>query len=94
MPLGSKRLQFNQPENPAYQPVRNESANINGRDYSGHAIDRMQDRGIMPSVVQNTIDTGVATPSRKGTAVYYDSVNNVSVVVNAQGKVVTVKYGK
>jgi RHS repeat-associated protein len=94
LPLGSKRLQMNQPKNPAYQPVRNEPTTISGRNYSGHAIDRMQDRGIMPSVVQNTIDTGAASSSRLGTTVYYDQINNVSVVVNAEGKVVTVKYGQ
>lgn len=94
LPLGSKRLQFNQPKNPSYQPVRNESTTIGNTDYSGHALDRMQDRGIMPSVVQNTINTGAATPSRLGTTVYYDAGNNVSVVTNAKGKVVTVKYGK
>jgi hypothetical protein len=94
LPLGSKRLQFNQPESPWYQPIRNDPTTIGETDYSGHAIDRMQDRGVMPSVVQNTIDTGVATPSRMGTTVYYDPVNNVSVVTNAQGKVVTVKYGR
>jgi hypothetical protein len=94
LPLGSKRLQFNQPESPWYQPIRNDPTTIGETDYSGHAIDRMQDRGVMPSVVQNTIDTGVATPSRMGSTVYYDSVNNVSVVTNANGKVVTVKYGR
>ncbi len=93
LPLGSKRLQFNQPEPPSYQPIRNDPTTIADTNYSGHAIDRMQDRGIMPSVVQNTIDTGTSTPSRLGTTVYYDSVNNVSVVVNSEGKVVTVKYG-
>lgn len=94
LPLGSKRLQLNQPESPWYQPIRNDPTTIGEIDYSGHAIDRMQDRGVMPSVVQNTIDTGVATSSRMGTTVYYDPVNNVSVVTNAQGKVVTVKYGR
>jgi filamentous hemagglutinin len=94
LPTGSKRLQFNQPESPRHQPIRNDSMTIGETDYSGHAIDRMQDRGVMPSVVQNTIDTGVATQSRLGTTVYYDPVNNVSVVTNAQGKVVTVKYGR
>jgi hypothetical protein len=94
LPLGSKRLQFNQPENPSYQPIRNDPTTIGKTEYSGHAIDRMQDRGIMPTVVQNTIDTGVATPSRLGTTVYYDPVNNVSVVRNAEGRVVTVKYGR
>jgi hypothetical protein len=94
LPIGSRRLQLNQPEPPSYQPIRNNPTNIDGLDYSGHAIDRMQDRGLMPSVVENTIRTGVPTPSRLGATVYYDSVNNVSVVVNAQGKVVTLRYGR
>lgn len=94
LPMGSKVNQMNQPKNPSYQPVRNNPATVDGTDYAGHALDRMQDRGITPSVVQNTINVGVPTASRGGTTVYYDSVNNVSVVVNAAGKVVTVKYGK
>lgn len=92
--IGSKRLQFNQPKSPEYQPVRNEPATIYGREYSGHALDRMQDRGVMPSVVQNTVENGFATPSRGSTTVHYDSVNNVTVVTNSKGKVVTVKYGR
>ncbi|WP_246257803.1 DUF4258 domain-containing protein [Pararobbsia alpina] len=92
VPMGSKSNQFNQPKNPSYQPVRNEAANVDGTDFSGHALDRMQDRGLTPSVIQNAIDNGVATPSRGGTAIHYDSVNNVSVVTNSVGRVVTVKY--
>ena len=91
-PLGSTRLQFNQPDNPSYQPIRNSEVRIDGLDYSGHALDRMQDRGVMPSVVKNTISEGDGTASRFGTTVYSDPVNNVSAVVNAQGKVVTVRY--
>ncbi len=94
LPLGSKQNQMNQPKNPSYQPVRNEVGTISNREYSGHALDRMQDRGIMPSVVENTIKTGNVTPSRGNTTVYYDATNNVSVVTNSSGKVVTVKYGK
>lgn len=94
LPLGSKQNQMNQPKNPVYQPVRNEAATISNREYSAHALDRMQDRGIMPSVVENTIKTGTATPSRGNTTSYYDTTNNVSVVTNSSGKVVTVKYGK
>ena len=93
-PMGSKRNQFNQPKNPSYQPIRNQSTNVNGLDYSGHALDRMQDRGLTPSVILNTIENGNSTPSRGRTTLYYDSINNVSVVINSQGKVVTVKYGK
>jgi len=87
-------LQFNQPKNPYYQPVRNTSTEIGGISYSGHALDRMQDRGLMPSVIKNTINNGVISDGRLGTKLYYDKINNVSVVRNSQGKVVTVKYGK
>jgi filamentous hemagglutinin len=94
LPMGSKSNQFNQPKNPAYQPTRNTPGAVDGTDYAGHAFDRMQDRGLTPSVIQNTIENGVPTPSRGGTTVFYDSVNNVSVVTNSEGKVITVKYGK
>lgn len=94
VPRGSKANQFNQPKNPAYQPTRNTPTSIDGADYAGHALDRMQDRGLTPSVIQNTVDNGVATPSRGGTTVFYDGTNNVSVVTNSEGKVITVKYGK
>ena len=92
--VGSKHNQMNQPKNPQYQPVRNKGTNINGREYSGHALDRMQDRGIMPSVIENTIQNGVSAPSRNGTTTYYDSINNVKVVLNDSGKVITVTYGR
>ncbi|WP_260466945.1 hemagglutinin repeat-containing protein [Enterobacter cloacae] len=58
LPMGSKRNPMNQPSNPSYQPVRNQPATISNREYSGHALDRMQDRGVTPSVVENTIKNG------------------------------------
>ncbi|WP_298837968.1 DUF4258 domain-containing protein, partial [uncultured Salinicola sp.] len=94
LPLGSKRLQLNQPKNPEYQPVRNTPTSIAGREYSGHALDRMQDRGIMPSVIENTIRNGQSYPSRGGTTVFYSPKNNISVVVNSKGDVVTTRYGR
>lgn len=94
LPLGSRRLQFNQPKSPEYQRVRNEPAVVGDRSYSGHALDRMQDRGVMPSVVEHAIQNGVATPSRGGTTIFFDSSNNISVVVSKSGLAVTVKYGK
>lgn len=66
---------------------------VNGRAYSAHAFDQMQGRGIMPSVIDDTIATGVPAASRGATTVYYGAGNNISVVVNAEGKVVTVSYG-
>ena len=77
-----------------YQPVRNMPTNIGGRDYSRHALDRMQDRGIPPSVVENTIKNGKKSPSRDGTFSHYDSTNNVTVITNNSGGVVMVRYGK
>ena len=49
---GSKRAPL---DYTSYQKIRNESAVINGRKYTGHALDRMQDRGFMPSVIENAI---------------------------------------
>jgi len=93
LPMGSKRNPMNQPSNPSYQPVRNQPGTISNREYSGHALDRMQDRGITPSVVENTIKNGKSTPSRGGTTVHFDPESKVSVVTNESGRVVTVKYG-
>lgn len=93
LPMGSKRNPMNQPSNPSYQPVRNQPSTISNREYSGHALDRMQDRGITPSVVENTIKNGRSTPSRGGTTVHYDPESKVSIVTNESGRVVTVKYG-
>lgn len=93
IPMGSRYNQMNQPKNPSYQPVRNQPATISNREYSGHALDRMQDRGITPSVIENVIKNGKSTPSRNGTTVHFDPKNKVSVVTNSSGRVVTVKYG-
>lgn len=72
----------------------NVATTINGTDYSAHAIDRMQGRGIPPSVVQNTIENGVVYPTGAGTMGYYDLVNNVRVITNSNtGRVVTVIPG-
>lgn len=94
LPLGSKSLQLNQPKNPPYQPVRNKPTNISGREYSGHALDRMQDRGILPSVIEDTIRNGKSYHSRGGTTVFHSPENNISVVVNGRGDVVTTRYGR
>lgn len=80
--------------NPSYQPGVNDPANINGIDYSGHALDQMQNRGFVPSVIENTINNGEQFDTRPGTTGYYDSVNNVRVIVNSNtGNVITVIPG-
>ena len=70
----------------------NKPETIDGRDYSGHAVDRMQGRGQTPSVVENTIKTGQASPGTSpGTTKYVDPVNGTTAVVETEtGRVITV----
>ena len=77
--------------NAAIQPLRNQATTISGRQFTGHALDQMQNRGFMPSVVENTIRQGTSFPTRAGTTGFYDAVNNVRVITDsASGRVVTV----
>jgi filamentous hemagglutinin len=52
--------------------------------------------GIVPSVVQNAIETGTPVPGKSpGTVAYYDSANNITVVTSSSsGKVIPVSFGK
>lgn len=93
-PMGSRYNQMNQPKNPEYQPVRNKETTVGSRTYSGHALDRMQDRGILPSVIENTIKVSSPIEGRAGTKIYKDPKNQVKVVTNQDGKVITVTYEK
>ena len=74
----------------------NPPRNIGGRDYTGHALDQMQRRGLKPSVIENTIQSGQKiTGKTPGTTAYYDSVNNVTVITDtASGRVVTAAAGR
>jgi hypothetical protein len=87
-PTGSKG-------NPLRTNTLNSSGVVDGREYSGHAFDRMQQQGIMPSVVENAT-RGPAIPGKvPGTTAYYDSANNITVITDtATGRVVTADYGK
>ncbi len=76
------------------KPGTNSPARIAGTDYSGHALDQMQGRGMVPSVVNNAINNGVPFATRAETTGYYDVANNVRVIVNSSnGNVVTVIPG-
>jgi hypothetical protein len=80
--------------NAAIQPLRNQATTISGRQFTGHALDQMQNRGFMPSVVENTISQGTTFSTRAGTTGFYDAVNNVRVITDsASGRVVTVIPG-
>jgi hypothetical protein len=74
----------------------NDPGTINGRDYTGHSLDRSQGRGIPPSVVEETISSGQVSPGKEpGSTAYYSTSNNVTVIVDsASGRVTTVRKGK
>ena len=89
-PVGNKRNEL------LVEPGTNSPTNIEGREFSGHALDRTQGRGIPPTVFENTIRAGVRSPgNRPGTSTFYDRTNNVTVVVNDNtGRVITVRQGR
>jgi len=75
-------------------PGSNLPSIVNGRPYSGHALDEMQSDGIVPTVVESAVNHGEARPGRT-TVVYYDRENNISVVVSrASETVITVTRGE
>ncbi|MBS3668075.1 DUF4258 domain-containing protein [Vreelandella boliviensis] len=93
-PVGrsGQRNRFPNPDNPR---PRNAPEVINGREFNGHAIDRMQERGFTPSVVENAIENGVRSAGNKpGSLLFTDAANSLKVVVNSQtGRVITVIPG-
>lgn len=60
----------------------NSPANINGRRYSGHALDRLQGRGLSPSVVENAVRPEHLVGTNGGVHIYWDSGNRVMVVLD------------
>ena len=74
----------------------NAPGEVGGRQYSGHAFDQMQGRGVPPSAVENTVRTGRASPDPiPGRSRHYDSVNDLTVVTDSQsGRVITVMTGE
>jgi hypothetical protein len=89
--LGHKGFEI---KNAKYQKVRNNPATIRSHSYSGHSLDQMQNRGFTPSVVEETIQSGIGVPNKvTGRTQFYDPVNNISVVTE-NGEVITVVYGR
>ncbi|WP_394828244.1 toxin TcdB middle/N-terminal domain-containing protein [Pendulispora albinea] len=92
-PTGAKGQNMNVPA-PAGQKAANSPTTIGGREFSAHALDRMQGQGITPSAVESAISYGGSPGKMPGTTASYDPVNNISVITNtASGRVVTVDYG-
>lgn len=62
------------------------------RDYSGHSFDKLQREGITPRSVENVIRPDYFVGKVDGKNVYYDPVNGIRVITNAEGRVVSVYY--
>ena len=71
------------------QERRNQRQLVNGRYYSGHVLDQLQDRGIMPSVVETAIQHGRKIPDSTAN-VFIDDINRIKVVVNRDGEVIKI----
>jgi len=78
-----------------FQPARNKPAIIDGRSYSGHALDQMQNRGITPSLVEKTIAKNISSDGKRpNTRMFHDPENNITVILNPKTDVVvTVHFG-
>ena len=72
----------------------NAPANIGGRDYSGHALDQSQGRGVTPTVVDDAISSGSARPDSKypDTRTEHTSKDGKVIVITdtESGRVITV----
>jgi hypothetical protein len=81
-----------------HQPIEISGANsdavVDGLAFKGHALDRMQGRGIPQSAVRQALDNPSVPGRYPGTYVHYDEINNISVVIDDAGVVRTVRYGR
>ncbi|MDM1545850.1 VENN motif pre-toxin domain-containing protein [Ignatzschineria indica] len=87
-PTGSKGNVLNIPDG------INKPTTINDRQFSGHALDRMQRQGITPSTVESAINSQNAVVGKiPGTTAYHDKVNNITVITDTKsGRVGSVEH--
>ena len=71
-------------------PGSNAPTTIGGREYSGHALDRMQGRGVPPSAVEDAIQNGARLPGNSPGTFVHAGANGVIVVTGNGGRVITV----
>lgn len=70
------------------EPGSNKPTEIGGRDYLGHALDRMQGRGVPPSAVEDAIQNGKASAENTPGAAVHAGLNGVTVVTGNGGRVI------
>ncbi len=89
--LGSRRAPLS---NATYPPLRHPDTIVGDRIYSGHALDQMQNRGLMPSLIEHTLKTGVRSADPiPGRLRFFDPVNKITVITE-ENRIVTVIPGK
>ncbi|MCP5469721.1 MAG: hypothetical protein H7A36_04355 [Chlamydiales bacterium] len=81
-------------QNASFQKVRNSPAKISGLQYSGHALDQMQNRGILPSVVENTVKQGTYSHDPIKPRVRYFEAGNHITIITERDRVITVIRGE
>jgi hypothetical protein len=80
---------------PPSEGPRNIPATIQRRLYTRHALDQMQNRGLFPSVVEDTIKTGRMISSKKNSnIIFHCKSNNLTVISSPEGKVVSTFFEK
>ncbi len=72
------------------KPGTNRPTTIGDRDFTGHALDRMQGRGVPPSAVEDAIQNGQSSPGRNPGTTDHVGDNGVTVVTGENGQVITV----
>lgn len=71
------------------QPGSNRPTTIGGRRYSGHALDRMQERGLTPTVIEDAVRNGVRSAGNDpGTFVHVTDAARV--ITGRAGNIITV----
>jgi len=85
--VGRKGQQHSFP-NPKNPRPRNIPGNINGRKYTGHALDRMQERGFTPSVVEDAIKNAIPQSGKNGAKIFKSK--EATVILNPDNSVKTV----
>jgi RHS repeat-associated protein len=72
------------------KPGTNKPTTIGDRPYTGHALDRMQGRGVPPSAVEDAIRNGESSPGNQSGTTVHTGSNGVTVVTGDRGQVITV----
>lgn len=72
------------------KPGTNQPTSIGGRDYTGHALDRMQGRGVPPSAVEGAIKNGQSSPGNQPGTTVHTGPGGLTVVAGSGGQVITI----